>query len=913
MKRNITLYIGGSRVDLNSDSLILYNYTAEQLSNPTIVKNEYSQQITIPGTPNNNQLFGEIFKLDRQQLYSINGEVTGAYFNPSVKTPFVVYEDANIVESGYVKLDKIQNTNGIIKYTLSLYGGLGSFFYGLSFDSDGNPLTLASLDFGVDLSFQIDADTVAEAWRTMRGASSTEKWTILNFAPCYNGVPEDFASDKVLIKAEDAGLEVSVVDGDKAYTPASSGNVIAQLSREYTSLEMQDLRSYMQRPILSIRKMIEAICNPANNGGYTVDLDPLFFNDNNPYYNNVWMTLPALTSLNKSNSESGETEEFTINYTGDYRVDSETVFDDIFTEGALGNELTATLESTIKITLPFLSQAPEWFLSTRVVDEATGYATDIQYFIFVQTLAMAGSTIATASPVHMLQSALTTAKYPVWTPEQVASVVDYTPAFPSAGYAESSIGAFIGGDFTCPFTETYADNINGESITSLRQQVFVAVIETVTDENGEEVNVSGSVAPLTVFEYQDSAATGTTADYTTSVTGTVVQTISSEIGSITITPQMLLSSDKSPAKYFIGYCKLFGLTFIADKAEKKVGVLTKNTLYNDTSLIDLTNRIDTGKEITIVPFVFDSKYYNLGYGEVKGQFAEIYNDTYNANYGDKKINTGYDFNSETKELLTDNAYKNVVEVLGKSKAFVNVTTPNGNIVPAAFVDGGKYSLYDSEGGTKELDIPIPNSNSTLVYFNDALPSYDLYSKPQFHEAENKAIDTTDVLLFYQGVADVSVKYPSLRLTDDTGEMYTLNNSESCWIWRSTSGEVTQLPMFGRYMWDNTRQITYSLDFGTPKELDIPEVYHPEGVSIYPRYWQKYIADRYDVNSRVMTAYVDLSGLVVDRNLLRRFFYYGNAIWVLNKINNHSITSYDRTQCEFVKVIDIENYNNGLII
>ena len=47
----ISLYIAGKKVDLDDNSFILFNYTMEDLSNPTIVKNSFSKQITLKGTP----------------------------------------------------------------------------------------------------------------------------------------------------------------------------------------------------------------------------------------------------------------------------------------------------------------------------------------------------------------------------------------------------------------------------------------------------------------------------------------------------------------------------------------------------------------------------------------------------------------------------------------------------------------------------------------------------------------------------------------------------------------------------------------------------------------------------------------------------------------------------------------------
>ena len=139
--------------------------------NPTIVKNSYSHQITIKGTPNNNRLFGDIFRLDRVLTY--NGGYLGTDFNPSQKTPFVIYNEmGEILERGYCKLDSVTKKKGEIEYQVSLFGGLGSFIYSLAYDAEGNKRSLASLDYlgtentDTELDFTINADNVAAAWNT---------------------------------------------------------------------------------------------------------------------------------------------------------------------------------------------------------------------------------------------------------------------------------------------------------------------------------------------------------------------------------------------------------------------------------------------------------------------------------------------------------------------------------------------------------------------------------------------------------------------------------------------------------------------------------------------------------------------------------------------------------------------------
>ena len=46
MRNKVKLYIGGKRADLDDGSFLLLNYTAEDLTNPTIVRNSFSRQIT---------------------------------------------------------------------------------------------------------------------------------------------------------------------------------------------------------------------------------------------------------------------------------------------------------------------------------------------------------------------------------------------------------------------------------------------------------------------------------------------------------------------------------------------------------------------------------------------------------------------------------------------------------------------------------------------------------------------------------------------------------------------------------------------------------------------------------------------------------------------------------------------------
>lgn len=84
------------------------------------------------------------------------------------------------------------------------------------------------------------------------------------------------------------------VDGDDTYSTVN-GFGLATFEKDYTEWQIQDLRSYKQRPAIKVSKLIETICRKENSG-YNVILDDLFFSSNNPYWDKSFIALPLLDS-----------------------------------------------------------------------------------------------------------------------------------------------------------------------------------------------------------------------------------------------------------------------------------------------------------------------------------------------------------------------------------------------------------------------------------------------------------------------------------------------------------------------------------------------------------------------------------------------------------------------------------------
>ena len=299
------LFIGELEADLTGAPDILYTFQTDDVTAPGAVKNSYSKTVTLVGTKQNNRIFDE---------YWLPEHVTDTAFDPSKKTPFKIFIDSELVVDGYCKLDKVTTKHNLPEYSLSLFGGLGDFFYTLSQNEDGTKKTLADLQMFTtpdeqepsNFDFIINQDAVTEAWAEIDSYSS--KWGTINFAPALQGKPNNFDASKCLMiypQDTDGPIgELTHTEDGKTYNPYSSGGyLLAEMNRERTADEMREFRSYLMRPVLRVQKTIENICRPENNGGWKVNLDNAFFKYDNPWYARSWVTLPNITSLSYTAQE----------------------------------------------------------------------------------------------------------------------------------------------------------------------------------------------------------------------------------------------------------------------------------------------------------------------------------------------------------------------------------------------------------------------------------------------------------------------------------------------------------------------------------------------------------------------------------------------------------------------------------
>ena len=91
-------------------------------------------------------------------------------------------------------------------------------------------------------------------------------------------------------------VENSGTTGETRYQ-TRGGYALGELGEDMTGLEIRDMRSWHQTPVLKVKSFLSAITDTTKNGGWTVNLDDDFFNSSNPYYEQAWITLPAISDL----------------------------------------------------------------------------------------------------------------------------------------------------------------------------------------------------------------------------------------------------------------------------------------------------------------------------------------------------------------------------------------------------------------------------------------------------------------------------------------------------------------------------------------------------------------------------------------------------------------------------------------
>lgn len=356
----IELYIENQKIDLTDDIEINFTYETIDPDKLSSIKNSFSKTVNIPGTPNNNRTFGYIFRFDKY-FNSLNTGNIGNDYDPHKKVNWFINKNGSLINRGYCTLDNIKVKNDYeYTYQLTLYGGLGEFFYNLSYNEDGSEKTLYDLfwdwfpklnidEYGEATTKENENNTLLYVCEPTQVASSYSKLnpfyqstgsTYIDrdvvFVPCYTGLYDDFDSKSMLVattvQRESELLEVKTIsENTRTILSNSFPNSITRDGKQYNTLnrnleslgietyglvkfsrdldpfEAGEMRINEMPVAIRLSKLMEVISNPVNNGGYTVEWDDVI--KSSPYWLYSWIMLDKLTA------EKQDTEAYNFEIT----------------------------------------------------------------------------------------------------------------------------------------------------------------------------------------------------------------------------------------------------------------------------------------------------------------------------------------------------------------------------------------------------------------------------------------------------------------------------------------------------------------------------------------------------------------------------------------------------------------------
>ena len=884
---NYQLYIENQLMDVDEKLSFPLNKILEELNDPTLIKVEWSKTIQLPMTDNNNIFFGNYFRFDNITAADPNGSISGVYFDATQKLNFRIMYNSDIVMEGYAKM--LSNNHSYNKkfYELSLFGKLGEvlnkiknltlkkpidlkkiteddkLYIGYSEDESGNPVIDNILTEGLKLNKELVKASIDRSMPILNYEDATDV-DIIGFAISNRGLYEEFDSKSFLFNKKFYTIDDYT---NQIKNVTNSGDFFPDGMNEH---EVHELRSYYQKPYVYVNKPIQLIQKWVNNNtDYTLNLSDTWFNANNPYWKNFIM---MCKDINVKKTDT---------ITNRYELSLDTILVMYPSHSANynnGNNAKLINLTTVTEQKEILNPAPDNRI--KIEDDSLNYIFNDEFNITVEVGHADNNNIRFGLNTGII-------------------LTFYTVPFNSS----------------TPNTHTYTilltgeGNVNQETMERNFDQVIVAnfnprVVEGSYVSRTNEIKITGKhmftnisglyrigmkVEPLT----GDSSLTEADGDplgwAACQIKTRRYEPVYCYINKNKRSNRYLNFSDLFPDSYnisdiLINYVKMFNLMFDVDYNNRTITIIDKTNYYKNYVIEDWSDKIDRTQDMIQTPNTFDAKNIVLNYDDFDIKYNKDYKLKYDLNYGSYKLTNRYSFNEETKGL-----FKGLKPSVSSSEYYLDYNKIESSldfnrylsnrIFPALFkADGNKKTEVDSFG---------------MFYFRSLQKSL---------------------------LNNLEEPYP-LYLTDDSAAMIVNDN----YTWgdilnQSNSIQVNSYPLFdiiySTMGLDLIISQKYGCSFAKPAEtytnsvLVYPYGYVSSTKYIYDVCWKNWIEERYNVDSKVLTAYFDLN--LVDYNLFKfkKFIRIGNTLFSVNKIYDFDVNALKSTKVELLRVTDINNYLNA---
>ena len=875
-------------VDVDERIGIAFSKQYENLDDPTKIYTTWSKTIQLPMTANNNKIFDKLYRPDQI--------VTTAGIDPRKKVPFVLLHNQEHIVTGYAKILKVDNSQKNKKYQITLYSVLGDVLNDLKLmtfnaaqakSADPEHPTKYLLRNGLSSSCIINRNIVKQSWEQQSGhvmdLQNKGDLDYIGFMPTYQGCYPDF--DSKSLELYDGRVDPYWGDDDDG----------KKIDRDVDEHYLGDFRSYYQQPFMWVDAIIQLLKEKIEQvTDYKINLDPSWFNSENPYWTKAILSCPTLYN---PQDDTAEMPHENFDYQWPLAVSNTTQQSD------LSNNHKQILPFTHKNGTYIMDahgshrfRAPGggkaifnmsmiyWLFAVKTDPQLTdGYAKlrdDNNLFLEFRAVdAQTNEYIPGAKFTYMFHSGETdhTTGYDKEIDVGVAS--RNHPSYvtsPDSNVVRKDTGYCWSGELNVTL------NINWN-------KPYYIIMNQYARNNGDPFEFAlGSWIPqwdwLWTDFYQDYDTGGVSGIrghywYITCVNASVEESQDLRSNS-KLTLDRIWSFDKTPFEYIMDYCKMFRLVFDLNEDTKEVTIMTRNRYFQNYEIKDWSRKLDRTKDFSVEPINFDKKYFNFKYKEAEGTRHKYYQDKFKANYGSYKVDTGYDFNIDSTDIFED-LTPSMVTTKKQADSMHNTMFPKR----ANFM-GYNWKYLPRELYVENDDDGSNAGNAGAFYFK--VGRYQCDGNMRHKNTSGQGFNW---------------------ISDDSDHQIITNNY--CWhIIPKYLTQTTWLPLITTEIkdWSNNQ---YSFQFQQPKEIyynrNVYTVNNPK--YIYDNFWKKYMDERYSVQTKVVTAYFYLLPQDFLEFKFNKFVMLDNVLYMVNKIFDFNLTIDKTTKVQLVQVNNIEGYTN----
>ena len=867
----IRLFLENHEVELDKSVQFAITKTFEDITSPADIKNDWSKTVEIPFTQHNNKIFGMLFSTDRL-IVEGSSKLMGVYFNPYKKVDFRLQWGSAIIMQGYAKNINVIKTATGGHYNITLNGELGKVFQEMkkiTFDTTTDDKTYL-IDGAKYVNETINKELVYNLWSNEASLdidlkektnSDYELGNIINFAP-NNSFDNDFkynlyqyinreTNDENLSKTFAATLDdkAKIAYGENASYESIVGiNADTIIGKGLLPREIGEYRSWLQLPYIYFNKLFQIFLKKTEEiTGYGYELDANWFNSDNPYWGKlVYMLKRLFSDRENEGNKTTKTKQITgvalVKSGGNWKTFTswlnETNAD---TQNRLYEERKNVFDTSLDTEILIVNEKRNQGVWYGIANNA-GIEVEIAYYDKIQNEIYNTCKYLLISPTSTLS----------YNKNQYSNVIEVPNVKDDVLcakfiHASSSVGQsyltyrwrFIGEDNTFFFFNSDSNSTqNSNSSTWVGGDIRVGF--GVFDKYSTIGNAYWTVNNGVVEEYDNILHTN-----------------------YNFTLNDLWDNEFNLFDEILDYCKMYRIGIFCDNINKKLIFKPLSEYFKEYKVLDWTDKLDMSKEYHIQPITFENKYLLFNYKGIDSKLNNTYKEKYGVNYGEYKLSTNYEFNTDVKELFKgiNNSICNTDSVLSWTNLYDNLT----------FI----YTI------PKEI----------MVYNKDK---------------DDKNVSVFGCMYIYNGLTqfDKSNTMRSVKLSDDT----RLQEISREFFY---SQNVNTTSNIETYPYLNVKD-TYNIClFNKPCESYIyPSNYFEDTVGIYNNFWENYLNERYNKQNKIVTCYLRLTPYDIANFKYNNFVKIENQLYFVNKIYDYCIDENVSTKVDLITIQDISGYTES---